>query len=154
MRPRISARVPARLHAQLTGAAGRSSASQSAIIVEALESFLADRPDAGRLAALERRLDRISRQLDRIERDGVVFEEVLSLFARAYMTWTPRLPTEAFAEARRLGADRWADFEDRLRASLANGRSGRFAALRAVMPDTLDAEDVIEEASFFGEAEK
>jgi hypothetical protein len=147
------------LHARLAGAAGRSAATQSAIIVEALESFFAERPDAGRAAALERRLDRMSRQLDRLERDGLLREETLALLAQVYLTLTPALSAEARAEARACGAERWADFETRLVARFAGGRRtlggvlepvadagvSRIAgeAIDGIAPDTLagEAED-------------
>jgi hypothetical protein len=122
MKPRVSARLPHRLHAQLTGAAGRSAATQSAIIAAALESFLAERPDAGRAAALERRLDRMSRQLDRLEQGGRLVEETLALLAQVYLTLTPTLADDARAEARTRGAERWSDFETRLAGRIAAGR--------------------------------
>jgi predicted DNA-binding protein len=122
MKPRVSARLPHRLHARLAGAAGRSAATQSAIVVEALESFFAERPDAGRSAALERRLDRMCRQLDRLERAGLLREETLALLAQVYLTLTPALSAEARAEARARGAERWADFEARLARRIAASR--------------------------------
>jgi hypothetical protein len=118
MKPRVSARLPHRLHAQLTGAAGRSAATQSAIIAAALESFLAERPDAGRAGAL----DRMSRQLDRLEQGGRLVEETLALLAQVYLTLTPKLADDARAEARTRGAERWSDFETRLANRIAAGR--------------------------------
>jgi predicted DNA-binding protein len=134
MKPRVSARLPHRLHARLAGAAGRSRATQSAIIVEALESFFAERPDAGRAAALERRLDRLSRQLDRLERDGLLLEETLALLAQAYLTLTPLVPAEARTEARARGAERWADFETRLAGRIAGTRRTLAGVLEAAAP--------------------
>jgi hypothetical protein len=141
MRPRVSARLPHRLHARLAGAAGRSAASQSAIIAAALESFLAERPDAGSAAALERRLDRMTRQLDRmtrqldrLERNGLLLEETLALLAQAYLTLTPLVPADARAEAWERGAERWADFETRLAARLGGGRRTLGGVLESVAP--------------------
>jgi hypothetical protein len=131
VKPRVSARIPLRLHARLAGAAGRGRGGQSAVIVAALESFLAERPDARRGAALERRLDRMSRQLDRLERSGLVLEETLALLAQVYLTLTPPVPEDGRGDARARGAERWAELETRLAGRIA---AGRRTLARAIEP--------------------
>jgi hypothetical protein len=144
VKPRVSARIPLRLHARLAGAAGRGRGGQSAVIVAALESFLVERPDAGRGAALERRLDRMSRQLDRLEQSGLVLEETLALLAQVYMTLTPAVPADGRAEARARGAARWAELETRLAGRIAAGRRTLARALEPVVGT--DADGVASEA--------
>jgi len=131
MKARLCVYLSDPAYRRLSDAAERRSASKSAITEAALEAFLSPRREAGREAALLRRLDRLSRQIERLERDQIIIAESLALFVRYSLTVTPPLPAADQAAARALGAERFEAFIAQL------GR--RLAAGRTLVRDTLEA---------------
>src|SRR3546814_8391026 len=103
--------------------ARKPGSSKSAIVADALRSYLARRGTKELDDLLKTRLDRISRQLGRIERDQQVLLETLALFVRYQLTVTAPLPEADQAAARALGQERFQAFIDQVGRRLADGRT-------------------------------
>lgn len=123
MKPRHHLYLDDALTEQLDALARKPGSSKSAIVADALRSYLARRGTKELDDLLKTRLDRISRQLSRIERDQQVLLETLALFVRYYLTVTAPLPETDQAAARALGQERFQAFIDQIGRRLAHGRT-------------------------------
>src|SRR3546814_3930808 len=92
MKPRHHLYLDDALTEQLDALARKPGSSKSAIVADALRSYLARRGTKELDDLLKTRLDRISRQLGRIERDQQVLLETLALFVRYQLNVTAPLP--------------------------------------------------------------
>lgn len=111
------------LSARLETLAAKPGASKSAILAEAVASWL-DRRGSNELdERFGLRLNRISAQLNRIERDEQVLLETLAIFVRYQLTVTAPLP-EPDAATKAVARDRFKSFVDQLARQIAGGGSG------------------------------
>src|SRR3546814_3928250 len=94
MKPRHHLYLDDALTEQLDALARKPGSSKSAIVADALRSYLARRGTKELDDLLKTRLDRSSRQLGWIERDQQVLLETLALFVRYQLTVTAPLPEE------------------------------------------------------------
>ena len=122
MKPRHHVYLDDELTEQLEALAAKPGSSKSAIVSDALRSFLARRGSREVEDVFKARLDRMSGQLNRIERDQQVILESLALFVRYQLTVTAPLP-EPDQAARAIGQDRFQAFIDQVGRQLANGKS-------------------------------
>jgi len=130
MKPRHHLYLDDELTERLEALAAKPGSSKSAIVADALRSYL-DRRGAGELDDLLKvRLDRQRSQLDRLERDQQIVMESLALFIRYYLTVTPPLPDSEQSAARAVAQDRFQSFIDQVGRRIAGGRSLRDALFR------------------------
>lgn len=122
MKPRHHLYLDDELTEQLEALAAEPGSSKSAIVSDALRSYLARRGSKEVEDILKVRFDRFSAQLNRIERDQQVVLESLALFVRYQLTVTAPLP-EPDQAARAVGQDRFQAFVDQVGRQLANGKS-------------------------------
>lgn len=122
MKPRHHLYLDDELTEQLEALAAKPGSSKSAIVSDALRSYLARRGSKEIDDLLKVRLDRFGAQLNRIERDQQVVLESLALFVRYQLTVTAPLP-EPDQAARAVGQDRFQAFIDQVGRQLANGKS-------------------------------
>ncbi|ANK82067.1 MAG: CopG family transcriptional regulator [Parvibaculum sp.] len=123
MKPRHHLYLDDELTEQLEALAAKPGSSKSAIVSDALRSFLARRGATELDDRLKVRLDRFSRQLNRIERDQQILLESLALFVRYYLTVTAPLPEADQEAARALGHERFQAFIDQVGRRIAGGRT-------------------------------
>ena len=123
MKPRHHLYLDDELTEQLEALAAKPGSSKSAIVSDALRSFLARRGATELDDRLKVRLDRFSRQLNRIERDQQILLESLALFVRYYLTVTAPLPEADQEAARALGQERFQAFIDQVGRRIAGGRT-------------------------------
>ena len=123
MKPRHHLYLDDELTEQLEALAAKPGSSKSAIVSDALRSFLARRGATELDDRLKVRLDRFSRQLNRIERDQQILLESLALFVRYYLTVTAPLPEADQEAARALGHARFQAFIDQVGRRIAGGRT-------------------------------
>ncbi|MEW5424034.1 CopG family transcriptional regulator [Amorphus sp. 3PC139-8] len=123
MKPRHHLYLDDELTEQLEALAAKPGSSKSAIVSDALRSFLARRGANEVDDRLRVRLDRLSRQLNRIERDQQILLESLALFVRYYLTVTAPLPEADQEAARALGQERFQAFIDQVGRRIAGGRT-------------------------------
>lgn len=121
MKPRHHLYFDEALTAQLDALAAKPGTSKSAIVADALRSYLARRGARELDDMLKVRLDRIGNQLSRIERDGQVLLESLALFVRYQLTINAPLP-EADQAGRAVGRDRFEAFVAQVGRQLAGGK--------------------------------
>ena len=121
MKPRHHLYLDDELTEQLEALAAKPGSSKSAIVSDALRSFLARRGATELDDRLKVRLDRFSRQLNRIERDQQILLESLALFVRYYLTVTAPLPEADQEAARALGQERFQAFIDQVGRRIAGG---------------------------------
>lgn len=113
--------LPEELSHRFEALAGAPGASKSAILTDALASWL-NRQAASELEnRFNHRLDRMSMALGRIERDGHILLESLALFVRYQLMIQAPLP-EADEAARAIGRDRFEAFITRVGEALASGQ--------------------------------
>ncbi|KHK91883.1 hypothetical protein [Novosphingobium malaysiense] len=113
--------LPRELSQRLEALAARPGATKSAILADALTTWL-DRQAASELEnRFSRRLDRMSMALGRIERDGHVLLESLALFIR-YELMVQAPLAEADDAGRAIGRDRFNAFVARVGEAMAAGR--------------------------------
>lgn len=123
MKPRHHLYLDDELTEQLETLAAKPGSSKSAIVSDALRSFLARRGANEVDDRLKVRLDRLSRRLNRIERDQQILLESLALFVRYYLTVTAPLPEADQEAARALGQERFQAFIDQVGRRIAGGRT-------------------------------
>ncbi|KZD07367.1 ribbon-helix-helix domain-containing protein [Oceanibaculum pacificum] len=123
MKPRHHLYLDDELTEQLEALAAKPGSSKSAIVSDALRSFLARRGANELDDRLRVRLDRVSRQLNRIERDQQILLESLALFVRYYLTVTAPLPEADQEAARALGQERFQAFIEQVGRRIAGGRT-------------------------------
>jgi len=123
MKPRHHLYLDDELTEQLEALAAKPGSSKSAIVSDALRSYLARRGANEIDDRLKVRLDRVSRQLNRIERDQQILLESLALFVRYYLTVTAPLPEADQEAARALGQERFQAFIDQVGRRIAGGRT-------------------------------
>lgn len=121
------------LSEKLEALAAKPGASKSAILADAVATWLNRRGTHELDDRFGQRLNRISAQLNRIERDGQVLLETLALFVRYQLTVTAPLP-EADQAARAVGRDRFQAFVDQVGRQIAGG--GRTLGGNADAEDT------------------
>ncbi len=113
--------LPKDLSERLEALAAKPGASKSAILADALTSWL-NRQAASELEnRFGQRLDRVSMTLGRIERDGHILLESLALFIRYQLMIQAPLADSDHA-ARAVGRDRFNVFIDRVGEALASGK--------------------------------
>lgn len=107
--------------ARLEALAAKPGLSKSAVLVDAVNSWL-DRRGTNELDdRFGQRLNRISAQLNRIERDQRILLESLALFVRMTMLRDAHLPDPDSA-TRALARDRFEQFVEQVGRQLAAGR--------------------------------
>jgi predicted transcriptional regulator len=121
MKPRHHLYLDDELSERLEALAAKPGSSKSAIVSDALRSYLARRAAKEIEDMLKVRLDRIGNQLNRIERNEQILLESLALFIRYQLTVTAPLP-EADQAARAVGHDRFRAFTDQVARGMADGR--------------------------------
>lgn len=110
-----------KLAERLEALAVKPGVTKSAILVDALTTWL---NAAGASEAEERfgvRLDRISNQLARIERDGQILIEAFALFVHYQLTVCPPVP-EGDVAARASGRGRFKAFVTEVGKAMATGK--------------------------------
>lgn len=122
MKPRHHLYFDDALTAQLEALAAKPGSSKSAIVSDALRSYLARRGSKELDDMLKTRLDRFGRQLGRLERDVEILLETLALFIRYEFTVTPQLPERDQAAARAVAQDRYQAFIDQVGRRIAGGK--------------------------------
>ena len=135
MKPRHHLYLDDALTERLAALAAKPGSSKSAIVADALRSYL-DRRGARELDDLLKvRLDRQGSQLNRLERDQQIVMESLALFIRYYLTVTPPLSESEQSAARAVGQDRFQSFIDQVGRRIAGGRSLRDGLSRSGAQD-------------------
>lgn len=112
-------RVPLELARRLKAYAASTNTTETAIVERALAQYLDGTSDH---AAVMRRLDRIERQYVRTRRDLHVLAEAFASFVELWYAYTPELPDEARARARRSAARRYENFLNRVSQRLGGGQ--------------------------------
>jgi len=121
---------------QLDQLAARPGSNTSAIVSDALSSYLERRGAAELDDRLRVRMEKLSSQLNRIERDIGIVMESLALFVRYELMVTAPLPQADQAAARALAHDRFQAFLDQVSRRLANGKNFRTELLaRTAQPE-------------------
>lgn len=141
MKPRHHLYLDDALTERLEGLAAKPGSSKSAIVADALRTYLTRRGASELDEMLKVRLDRIGKQLNRIERDQQIVLETLALFIRYQLTVTPPLPEADQAAARAIGQDRFQHFIDQVGRRLASGKSVGADLLARLAPDGEKAGD-------------
>src|SRR5579859_1962002 len=119
MKPRHHLYLDDELTDRLEALAAKPGSSKSAIVADALRSYL-DRRGARELDDLLKvRLDRQGSQLNRLERDQQIVMESLAFFIRYYLTVTPPLPDSEQSAVRAVGKDRFQSFIDQVGRRIA-----------------------------------
>lgn len=112
-------RVPLDLARRLKSYAASTATTESAIAERALEQYLDGTSDH---TALMRRLDRIERQYVQTRRDLHILSEAFAAFVQLWYAYTPELPEEARARARRSSARRYEHFLQLVSERLGRGQ--------------------------------
>jgi hypothetical protein len=120
MKPRHLLYLDNDLTAKLDALAAKPGTSKSAIVADALRSYLAHRGAKELDDVLAVRLDRTSALLGRVERDQQIMIESLALFIRYQLTINAPLP-EPDQAARAVGRDRFQSFIDQVGRQIASG---------------------------------
>jgi predicted transcriptional regulator len=123
MKPRHHLYLDDELTAKLEALAAKPGTSKSAIVADALRSYLARRGARELDDLLKVRLDRVTTQLGRMERDIQILLESLALFIRYEFTVTAALPESEQAAARAVAQDRYQAFIDQVGRRIAGGRT-------------------------------
>src|SRR3954453_18715723 len=123
MRTKHTFRLPPELARQLAEYAGRKRLHQAFVVETALTSFLSPDNSERMVAALGKRLDRLTRQVERLERHVTISNEALALFVRFWLTATPPLPDTAQPAAQTKGRERYEGFVEALGRRLARGQT-------------------------------
>ncbi|MHC5307792.1 CopG family transcriptional regulator [Bartonella sp. LJL80] len=110
MRTRNTFYLEWELQRKLDDMAKTRQVSKTAIIEAAIASFLTPEMEDSKEAVLVRRLDKIGRQMDRIERDSIVALDTLALFIEFWLATIEPVETEAQAQARAKGKQRFDAF--------------------------------------------
>lgn len=130
MKERVELHLDRDLNAWLSRIAQRPGSSKSAIVGDALRSFL----ERGAATEIEQRvserLHRIARALERIDRNLDILLETQALFIRHQFSVIPPIPAADLAAATAHGAERFAHFVEQVGRRLARGES--------LMRDALD----------------
>lgn len=134
LRPRVPLELARRLKAHATATA----TTESAIMERALEQYLDGTSDQ---TALMRRLDRIERQYVRARRDMHILAESFATFVNLWYAYTPELPDEARARARRSAARRYEHFLQLVAERLGRGRPFIDDLASDFEPECVPAED-------------
>ncbi|CEF48477.1 unnamed protein product [uncultured bacterium] len=123
MKPRHHLYLDDELTAKLDALAAKPGTSKSAIVADALRSYLARRGAKELDDLLKVRLDRITTQMGRMERDIQILLESLALFIRYEFTVTAPLPESEQAAARAVAQDRYQAFIEQVGRRIAGGRT-------------------------------
>ncbi len=123
MKPRHHLYLDDELTAKLDALAAKPGSSKSAIVADALRSYLARRGAKEIDDLLKVRLDRITAQMGRMERDIQILLESLALFIRYEFTITAPLPDSEQAAARAVAQDRYQAFIEQVGRRIAGGRT-------------------------------
>ena len=118
---RVEFTLPKDLSDRLNAVASAPGVTKTAILADALRSWLDRKGSSEVEIRFAKRLDVISHQLARIERDGRIALETHALFI-LYMLTAIAPIAESDHAARAAGKDRFAAFVKRLGQRLANGR--------------------------------
>ncbi len=120
MKPRHHLYLDNDLTAKLDALAAKPGTSKSAIVADALRSYLTHRGAKELDDVLAVRLDRIGAVLGRVERDQQIMIESMALFVRYQLTINAPLP-EPDQAARAVGRDRFQSFIDQVGRQIASG---------------------------------
>jgi hypothetical protein len=123
MKPRHHLYLDGELTAKLDALASKPGTSKSAIVADALRSYLARRGAKELDDLLKVRLDRLMTQLGRIEREIQILLESLALFIRYEFTVTAPLPGSEQAAVRAVAQDRYQAFIEQVGRRIAAGRA-------------------------------
>jgi len=123
MKPRHHLYLDEDLTAKLDALGAKPGSSKSAIVADALRSYLARRGARELDDLVKVRMDRVSRHLDRMERDQQILLESFALFVRYQFTVTAPLPEPDHAAARALAQDRYQAFIEQVGRRIGSGRT-------------------------------
>ncbi len=121
MKPRQNIYLDEDLCGALNKLAKKPGSSKSAIINDALKSYLERRGAKELDDKLKPRLDKLSGSLNRVERNQLLLAETLGTFIRFYFSVVPPLPEADQAAARALAHERFQAFIDQVGRRLAGG---------------------------------
>ena len=124
---------------QLEQLAARPGSNMSAIVSDALSSYLERRGAAELDDRLRVRMEKLGSQLNRIERDIGIVMESLALFVRYELMVTAPLPEVDQAAARALAQDRFQAFIDQVSRRLTNGKNFRTELLARTAQSEIQA---------------
>jgi hypothetical protein len=123
MKPRHHLYLDDDLTERLEALAAKPGSSKSAIVADALRSYLAQHGAKELDGLLKVRLDRVTARLGRIERDLQILMETLAIFVRYEFMMTPPLPEAQQAAARALARDRYHALIEQVGRRIAEGRT-------------------------------
>ena len=135
MKPRHHVYLDDELTERLDALAAKPGSSKSAIVADALKSYLGRRAARELDDLLKVRLDRFGNQLSRIERDQQVVMESLALFIRYQFMVTAPVPEAELASARAAAQERFQAFIDQVGRRLAAGKRTTADVVAKITPD-------------------
>jgi hypothetical protein len=118
-RRRLQPRVKLELARQLTAYCAATNTTATAVIEEALATYL---NKTGDHTVLMRRLDAIGRRLERTDRDIQMVAETIGAFVHIWYAYTPELPDDAKLGAQRQGNRRFDAFVHSVSLRLGKGQ--------------------------------
>jgi len=135
MKPRHHVYLDEELTERLDALAAKPGSSKSAIVSDALKSYLGRRAARELDDLLKVRLDRFGSQLGRIERDQQVVMESLALFIRYQFMVTAPVPEADLPAARAAAQERFQSFIDQVGRRLAAGKRTAAEVVAKITPD-------------------
>ena len=135
MKPRHHVYLDEELTERLDALAAKPGSSKSAIVSDALKSYLGRRAARELDDLLKVRLDRFGSQLARIERDQQVVMESLALFIRYQFMVTAPVPEADLPAARAAAQERFQAFIDQVGRRLAAGKRTAAEVVAKITPD-------------------
>lgn len=108
-KPRINIHISREAERLLDKASGPG-VTKTSLVDAAIKQLLAPKDDKSEMAAIVRRLDRMTRQMERLADDGAAQTETLALYILYYLCITPPLPENSRAGAEALGRQRFEHF--------------------------------------------
>ena len=135
MKPRHHVYLDEELTERLDALASKPGSSKSAIVADALKSYLGRRAARELDDLLKVRLDRFGNQLARIERDQQVVMESLALFIRYQFMVTAPVPEADLPAARAAAQERFQAFIDQVGRRLAAGKRTAAEVVAKITPD-------------------
>ena len=135
MKPRHHVYLDEELTERLDALAAKPGSSKSAIVADALKSYLSRRAARELDDLLKVRLDRVTNQLNRIERDQQVAMESLALFIRYQFMVTAPVPEADLPAARAAAQERFQVFIDQVGRRLAAGKRIAAEVVAKITPD-------------------
>lgn len=122
MRDRLNLSLPVEMIGRINDLAVTRKMTRSAIVEQAVASYLSPDGSEKMEAAFSRRMDRMHRQVQRLERDQTIALETLSLFIWFWLGVMPVVPPEARDETQARRKERYTHFVASVARRLEGGR--------------------------------